>query len=86
MCANSKATLQKNAREEGSGFTRALPAYKWSLLMESPLHLLLPLLLLHLPLLHRSNMDMPSISLPLSSISHMPILCFPQTVCLLLTL
>ena len=54
--------------------------------MESPLHLLLPLLLLHLPLLHRSNMDMPSISLPLSSISHMPILCFPQTVCLLLTL
>ena len=85
MCANSKATLQKNALEEKSGFTTTLPAHKLSLFLESPHLLLLPLILPHLPL-HRSNRDMLSTTLLLSSISHMPTLCFPRTVYPLLTL
>ena len=75
MCANSKATLQRNALEEKIGLTTIPAADKLSLFLEFP-HLLL----------HRSNKVMLSTTLPLSSISHMPTLCFPRTAYLLLTL
>ena len=85
MCANSKATLQRNALEEKIGPTTIPAADKLSLFLEFPHLLLLPRSLPHL-LLHRSNKVMLSTTLPLSSISHMPTLCFPRTAYLLLTL
>ena len=85
MCVNSKAILQKNAQEEETGPTRALPIHKLSLSMELPLLLPQPPLMLRQLLHHKSNKDMLSTSLPLSSNNNMVILCCPRTVYHLLT-